>query len=345
MIIVIIMLPAVIGLAWELLHKPDDVIFSQHFIFTYRSAKDRFIQLFIDITTLPYEVFLNVHAIGLTLWRMLISRKKLLQWNPSHIQQKQRGVLQFYLKMWTAPVFAAAIFLYLSIYLPVILTFAYPLLALWSLSPALMWLVSRRGENQQASLSVIQTVYLRKLARKTWAFFETFVTEEDNWLPPDNYQEHPVERVAHRTSPTNIGMALLSNVTAHDFGYITTGQLIERTTNTIGTMQRMEKYRGHLYNWYDTKSLVPLAPKYISTVDSGNLAGHLITLKQALLSLADIKIASPAFFDGFIDVLGIIAEKTISNVAAASFKKFSKELNEHYPTVINNLADTKKIFR
>ena len=96
-----------------------------------------------------------------------------------------------------------------------------------------------------------QLIFLRKLARKTWAFFETFVGEQDNWLPPDNYQEHPVERIAHRTSPTNIGLSLLANLSAVDFGYLSTGKFIERTTNTIATMCKLERYKGHFYNWYD----------------------------------------------------------------------------------------------
>jgi hypothetical protein len=140
--------------------------------------------------------------------------------------------------------------------------------------------------------------FLEKLSRQTWRYFETFVTDAENWLPPDNFQESPVARTAHRTSPTNIGLALLANLSAYDFGYITPGELIERTSNTMLTMHRMERYRGHFYNWYDTISLSPLIPKYISTVDSGNLAGHLLTLKQGLLSIPQQKIIAPRLFEG-----------------------------------------------
>jgi len=97
--------------------------------------------------------------------------------------------------------------------------------------------------------------------------FETFVVSEDNWLPPDNYQEHPGSVIAHRTSPTNIGLALLSNLSAYDFGYITAGELIARTANTFDTMEKLDRHRGHFYNWYDTQSLRTLPPHYISTVD------------------------------------------------------------------------------
>ena len=117
-------------------------------------------------------------------------------------------------------------------------------------------------------------MFLHRVARKTWMFFATFVGPDDHWLPPDNYQEHPVAVIAHRTSPTNMGLALLANLAAHDFGYIAGGELVLRTGNTLRAMQGLERYQGHFYNWYDTRSLRPLAPLYVSTVDSGNLAGH-----------------------------------------------------------------------
>src|SRR5262249_30202239 len=143
-----------------------------------------------------------------------------------------------------------------------------------------------------------QMIYLRSQARKIWSFFENFVTIEDNWLPPDNYQEQPSERIAHRTSPTNIGLYLLSGLSAYDFGYITAPQLIERSTGTISTLQKMEKFRGHLYNWYDTRSLLALNPRYISTVDSGNLTGSLVTLQQGFVDLAHRKVIPEKALDG-----------------------------------------------
>ena len=161
---------------------------------------------------------------------------------------------------------------------------------------------------REARLMQEQIIFLRKLSRKTWAFFETFVGAEDHWLPPDNYQEYRGAAVAHRTSPTNIGMALLANLSAYDFGYIPAGKLIERTANTLRTLEGLERYRGHFYNWYDTLSLQPLHPKYVSTVDSGNLAGHLLTLRPGLLALADDPILAPRLFDGLHDTLGILVD-------------------------------------
>src|SRR5665647_2535098 len=166
---------------------------------------------------------------------------------------------------------------------------------------------------------------LRKLARKTWAFFETFVGPEDHWLPPDNYQEQPVPVIAHRTSPTNIGLSLLASLSAYDFGYISAGQLIERTTNTFQTMEILEQYRGHFFNWYDTKSLKPLRPVYVSSVDSGNLAGHLLVLRAGLLSLPDQKILSLRLFESISDTFRILEDAT-KGAALARLVQFRNEL-------------------
>src|SRR5258708_17531486 len=155
---------------------------------------------------------------------------------------------------------------------PASLAVAGPALILWFPSPASAWWISLPLTRRRARLTAAQTTFLRNLSRKTWAFFETFVGPEDHWLPPDNFQEHPAGIIAHRTSPTNMGLALLAHLSASDFGYISTAQLIERTANALDTMKGLERFRGHFYNWYDTKSLQPLPPLYVSTVDSGNLA-------------------------------------------------------------------------
>ena len=341
-VIGIMLLPVLLGLVWESFSKPDDVVFSQHLNYTFTAAKDRFTQFFIDFITLPYEAYLTADAIIRTLWRIFISRKHLLQWNPYSNQKNQKSLRQFYTSMWFAPLFAIAIFIYLGYASALGLVIVLPLLALWLLAPFAAWFISRPSLVRYEDLSTAQKLNLRMLARKTWAFFETFVTAEDNWLPPDNYQEEPVERIAHRTSPTNIGMALLSNLTAYDFGYITAGQLIERTSNTLHTVQNMEKYRGHLFNWYDTQTLTPMAPRYISTVDSGNLAGHLITLKQGLLTIAEKKIAGTTFFEGLIDSLNIIKEKTKATNASVLIKKYIEDLHENYPAALDSLAASKK---
>ena len=168
-------------------------------------------------------------------------------------------------------------------------------------------------------------------------FFETFVGPDDHWLPPDNYQEHPVAVVGHRTSPTNMGLALLANLSACDFGYITAGQLIERTTKALHTMETLERHRGHFYNWYDTQSLKPLPPLYVSTVDSGNLAGHLLTLRPGLLSLPNQKILGARVFDGLSDTVNLLVD-AVGITAQDQLSTLQKDLQAVCDSGPTNLA-------
>ena len=309
----LIILPTIINFIWDLFFKPADVIFSQHFIYTFRSTKDQLYQHLVDIACMPYEAFNNLDAIFRTIGRVYFTRRNLLQWNPySSSAYDQKSLLHSFKTMWINPVLAIGLLFYCGYYVPLTLILAVPFISLWCLAPFISWWMSRPIYEHTGNLSQRQNIYLRTIGRKIWAFFEKFVNAEDNWLPPDNYQEEPVERIAHRTSPTNIGLALLSNLTAFDFGYITASQVVERTGNTISTMLRMERFRGHFYNWYDTQTLAPLSPKYISTVDSGNLAGHLITLQQGLLALPDKKILTHNHIEGLLDAVRILIEKTKS---------------------------------
>ena len=150
--------------------------------------------------------------------------------------------------------------------------------------------------------------FLRVIARRTWHFFDTFVTAQENWLPPDNFQENPNPVIATRTSPTNMGLALLANLAARDFGYLSTGRLIQRTHDAFATMQKLERHRGHFYNWYETRTLQPLHPLYVSSVDSGNLAGHLLTLAAGLREQADEPVYTPQIFAGLRDTLKVLMD-------------------------------------
>ena len=331
----IVLLPSIISFGWSLFTRPPDVIFSQHVIFSFRSASDQFYQHLIDLFCLPYEAYANTDAILRTLWRMFISHKNLLQWNPYQTTiNSNKTIFQAYKVMWFGPLLSVGLFIYLFIYSPITLIFAIPFIIVWIIAPFVTWFISRVTVEKIAEISVEQTIYLRIIGRKIWHFFETFITEQDNWLPPDNYQEEPVERVAHRTSPTNIGLSLLGILTAHDFGYITKEEIITRTTHTLNTLQRMEKYRGHFYNWYDTETLAPLAPKYVSTVDSGNFAGHLLTMQQGLLLLADKDIFTRNMYLGILDTLRILLQKTPSNELLNEFtEEFKINLEKNCATV------------
>ncbi|MEK7741690.1 MAG: cyclic beta 1-2 glucan synthetase, partial [Nitrospirota bacterium] len=233
-VIGIILIPSLIVSILDLLQKPGDVLLGQHLAASVRSTRRRFAQAVFSLICLPYEAFYSLDAIVRTTWRMLVTHKRLLEWNPSgdpehNGRNNQEGLVSSCRTMWIAPVIAIATVIYLALSGPAALAMAVPILGLWFFSPVIAWWISRPLARRGARLSDDQTIFLRKLSRKTWAFFETFVDPEDNWLPPDNYQEYPVARVAHRTSPTNMGLALLANLSAHDFGYISTGQLIKRT--------------------------------------------------------------------------------------------------------------------
>ncbi|MEO5563468.1 MAG: glucoamylase family protein, partial [Chitinophagaceae bacterium] len=196
------------------------------------------------------------------------------------------------------------------------LTALAPLLLFWIFSPVIAWKVSKSLPEKALNLSVFQINFLRKLSRRTWAYFEKFIGRSENWLPPDHYQEHPAPKLADYTSPTNIGIALLANLTACDFGYLTRGRLVECTSNTMKVLGYLERFKGHFYNWYNIKTLEPSHPRYVSTVDSGNLAGHLLVLRQGLSTIAGQKILGPELFAGLQDALELLREELNLNPLA-----------------------------
>jgi cyclic beta-1,2-glucan synthetase len=309
-VIGILLIPLLIACILDLIQKPADVSWGRHLATAARGASKHFTQSAFTLLCMPYETCFSLDAIARTAWRVLWMRKRLLEWSPSGDgdHHNRTGLVAFCRTMWIGPAVAAAAAIVLAITRPVALGAAGPILSLWFVSPVLAWWISRPLVRRSTQLTDGQTIFLQKLSRKTWSYFETFIGPEDHWLPPDNYQEHPADVIAHRTSPTNMGLALLANLSAYDFGYIPAGQLIERTAYAFHTMETLERHRGHFYNWYDTLSLKPLLPMYISTVDSGNLAGHLLTLRQGLLALPDDKIVGARFFDGLNDTLRILAE-------------------------------------
>ena len=232
--------------------------------------------------------------------------------------ERADGLLASYRAMWIAPFVAVATAVYVAASAPVALAVAGA-----DPVPLVRRSRDRLVDQPTAPPPRVQAggrpdVLSPRTARKTWAFFETFVGAEDHWLPPDNYQEHPVAALAHRTSPTNMGLALLANLSAYDFGYIHAGQLIERTGHALDTMDALERHQGHFYNWYDTQSLKPLPPLYVSSVDSGNLAGHLLTLRPGLLALPDDSILGARLFEGLHDTLAALKDVAAGAVAVAS---------------------------
>ncbi|HVN97113.1 MAG TPA: glucoamylase family protein [Syntrophorhabdaceae bacterium] len=309
-VIGIVLIPSLITSILDLLQKPQDALLNRHISVSVRLSGRSFVSNVFTLFCLPYEAYFSMDAIIRTLWRMLVTGKRLLEWNPSgDADRKSRAdVTGSYLTMWISPILAVTASVYLVFSRPASLSIALPILGFWFFCPFVSWWLGLPLTRHEARLTGDQVMFLKKMARKTWGYFESFVGPEDHWLPPDNYQEGPVSMVAHRTSPTNMGLALLANLTAYDFGYLSAGQLVERTSKALDTMDAMERYRGHFYNWYDTRTLTPLLPTYISTVDSGNLAADLLILRLGLAALPDEKIVGDRIFAGLNDALEVLTD-------------------------------------
>ncbi len=282
------------------------------------------------ILFVPYEAFLMLSAVVITLTRLLITRKHMLQWTTAaHTARlfNLNSISGIWLEMW-APL-AFTIFLGMTVYRvdPSVLLVAAPLLIAWVVSPQIAYWISKPIVRTFTSAPLTETrrKQLQRLSRRTWAFFEQFAGPEDHWLPPDHFQESPRGIIAHYTTPTNIGMFLLSTLSAYDLGYIGLLELAVRLRSTFENMEKLEHYRGHMLNWYDTQTMTPLAPRYVSTVDSGNLAACLIVLKQGCLALKDKPIVSEHQWQGMLVVLDILSntlkelEKNTSDSAIVPF--------------------------
>jgi cyclic beta-1,2-glucan synthetase len=243
----------------------------------------------LGIMVLLDQALLSLDGIARTLYRLFVSHRNLLEWTTmsqaarKHKRGGSQASRRFSASAWLAAVGMLLVLAWARPSAP----YALPLLLGWLVAPAFIgWLGKLEKEPApDAEISAAGRRRLRVLSRKTWRFFDTFVTAKDNWLPPDNFQEDPRGVVAHRTSPTNIGLYLLSVVSARDLGFITARETLARLENTLGTLGRMERRSGHILNWYDTTNLRPLEPQYVSTVDSGNLAGYLWALREACAEL------------------------------------------------------------
>jgi len=305
---VVFLLPPSLALVVGLLRRAPDVRLAPHLASTLSATWRNLALAVFRIACLPYEAALLLGAMLRTLWRMALSHRHMLEWHTAIQPAAARAATlgAHYAAMWIGPAGAALLFAVLLLARPWAVPAALPLLILWAAGPAAAWWLGRSTARHESRLSAAEAVFLRRLARRTWAFFRRFVTAEDHWLPPDNFQEAPGPLLAHRTSPTNIGMALLANLAAFDFGYLTAGVLLERTENTLRTLAALERHQGHFFNWYDTLTLEPMRPRYVSTVDSGNLAGHLMTLGAGLLELPSRPLAGPHLFEGMADTWSIL---------------------------------------
>jgi hypothetical protein len=243
----------------------------------------RQVNVLFTLAFLSHQALVMLDAVCRTVVRMAVTKRKLLEWETAaqaEAASGKRTPVERYLD-WT-PGVSAGILLAMIAFKPYAIPSALPILILWAgLKPLVRWL-DRPLPMKKAELSDDGVSFLRGISLRTWRYFRHFGGPAENWLIPDNVQETP-ERVAHRTSPTNLGVLLNSRLAAYELGYVTLTELVSETEATFGTMRRLERMRGHFLNWYNTQTLQPLHPLFISTVDSGNLAASLWTMKQPFL--------------------------------------------------------------
>jgi cyclic beta-1,2-glucan glucanotransferase len=277
-----------------------------------------------EIIFLPHESYIIFDAITTTLIRLFITHNRMLQWvSAAHTVQlfgKRLHLKSAWQAMIIAPLLAFLFSILLLLLYPETLLSALPLLIGWMASPYIATRIGQPAKKPEKKIIPVQEHKLRLLARSTWLYFEHFVGPEDRWLPPDHFQENPRGLVAHHTSPTNIGLMLLSTLSAHDLGYIGPLELSLRLRDSFDSMDSLERVRGHFLNWYDTRTFAPLPPRYISTVDSGNLAACLIALRQGCYEMAKTPVIN---WEGLLDTLGMLS----LSLEEANLGQAASELN------------------
>jgi cyclic beta-1,2-glucan synthetase len=305
----VVFLSTLLAAIAELTSKPSERAWPAHANVVFRSAARPLARACLTLAVLPYDALISVDAIVRSGVRMAFTRRGLFLWHPRYYGRRiaRSTLLAIHGDMWIGPVSAVALAAILTRTRPLELPFVAPVLLLWLVSPLIAHAMSHLLEPETVVLGEERIAFLRGIARRTWGYFAEFASASEGWLPPDNVQEVPSQTVASRTSPTNMGMALLANLAAYDFGYLSASGFLRRTENAIGAMEALERHRGHFYNWYDTRSLQPLSPLYVSSVDSGNLAGSLIALSAGLAELADASAPSPSALSGLRDTVRLLA--------------------------------------
>ncbi len=287
-------------------------------------------QVGLSLCFLAHQAVLALDAVTRTLWRMFVRHLFMLEWQTAAESERRlgAGLPDFCRRMWPAVGISLLLFCGIAATHPTTLWMSTPVLLLWCLSPWIAYQVSLPVREEWAlgggeTLTASERSMLRGVARRTWRFFEEVVTADDNHLPPDNYQADRADPLAHRTSPTNIGLLLLATVSARDFGYVGLLEFVDRLERTLTRLATLERHRGHFFNWYDTQLAIPILPFYISTVDSGNLAGHLLAVKQALLEVRHRRLFGPATLSGLRDTTDVLRAATL-----ASNRKLRKGCDE-----------------
>ncbi len=335
--IVIVLLSLGIPVLTSMARSALQTLGGESFGAAFHPLRWSFVRWTLAVAFLPYEAYNALDAILTTLYRLFISHRNLLQWTTAAQTARLFGLQVYRNTSWLrmiastlmVVILAGGILLVYSITgsgVSSALFFALPMLLLWIFSPLIAQWIDQPIMHRTNPLSKEQTILFRQVARRTWGFFERFVGPEDHWLPPDHFQEAPVGIVAHHTSPSNIGLLLTSTLAAYDLGYLDQLGLATRLSITIDTLDQLERFRGHFLNWYDTLTLQPLKPRYISTVDSGNLAASLIVTAQACKSMPTERIFRWDLWQGYLDTLSNLTE-ILKGMRKAEFDHPVQEIN------------------
>ncbi|MEX2180522.1 MAG: glucoamylase family protein [Gemmatimonadaceae bacterium] len=284
--------PWIISLGLALFRPASDVSVGAYYAALFRDAITSAQQVALSLVFLPHQAWLSTDAIIRTLWRLAVTRRRMLEWQSAALTEASvSGALsRNWRAMWPAvaiPLGIGGAIIGLADDRGVaLLAPLATLTALWIAAPFIAHALGKPVVRVVAPISAAAREVARRYARAHWEFFARYVTAETAWLAPDNVQHDPAEVVALRTSPTNIGLQLLSTISAHDLGFLPLEEMVGRLEQAFASIERLPRHRGHLYNWYALPDLRVLAPAYVSTVDSGNFAGHLIALAQACDELA-----------------------------------------------------------
>jgi len=326
--------PWVVSLLLALLRPPLDKSWRAYYSAVGRDAGNSARQLALSIIFLPHQAWVSADAILRTLWRMFVSRRHLLEWRTA--SQTERGIAHSFRvvwrRMWPAVALAGAILvavLWRDASVPAasatpawqLAVAVLPLILAWLVSPAVAHVLAAPAAPREHRLPPAARRQALRYALLHWRFFDRFVSAETSWLAPDNFQEEPAPVVAMRTSPTNIGLQLLATVSAWDLGFVPLDDLVSRLELALRSLERMRRFRGHFFNWYDLRDLSVIEPAYVSTVDSGNLAGHLVALRQACLALADEPVLDPRVWRALESAIALAGERIRSIPEASSARE------------------------
>ncbi len=327
LMLITLLMPTIIELISYIIKKEDRKVSSKYFSKTISLLKASIFRGIFAIAFLPHKAYVSLDAIIRTIYRMTVSKKHLLQWTTAEDAEKnaKTDYFSYYKSMIINVIIGIVGIFVVSLMKPYAINLSlYAICILWIIAPSLACYVSKEEikKAKVKELSNDEIKYVLEIGKKTWDYFETYINKENNYLPPDNYQQDRANKTVNRTSSTNIGLGLLSIVSAYDLGYIDLEKAIVMLKNMLDTIEKLSKWNGHLYNWYNIENLQPLMPRYISTVDSGNFIGYLYTLKEFLIHLL------------------INTNKYNVGAGPVSAQENGNESNANSNEKINNRADT-----